>query len=176
MLKRWKKISTKTLFRNPWWEYRLDEFEIPSGVKGEYNYVFSRGSSLVIPVTDNGKIVLVKQYRYLCDRESIEFPCGGVKEGKTYEDTAHLELEEETGYRSAKFQFVGTFNPFNGVTNEMCRVYIARDLIQTNRQPDATEEFEILYASHAEVESLITSHQIWDGMTIAAWGLTHHNL
>lgn len=176
MLKRWKRLSSKTLFKNSWWEYRLDEFEIPPGVKGEYNYVFSRGSSLVIPVTDDGKIILVKQYRYLCDRESIEFPCGGVKEGTTHEETAHQELEEETGFRSSALQFAGEFNPFNGVTNEMCRIYIARNLIHTVRQPDVTEEFEILYASHDDVDSFITSQQIWDGMTIAAWGLTHHIL
>lgn len=176
MLKRWKTLSSKILFKNPWWTYKLDEFEIPGGVKGEYNYVFTHGSSLIVPVTDNGSIVVVKQYRYLCDRDSIEFPCGGVKEGKTYEEMASIELEEETGYRSSHLTVAAEFNPFNGVTSEMCRVFVARNLVRTQQKPDATEEFEIHHKSPDEIESLIISNQIWDGMTIAAWGLVKNKL
>ncbi|MBI2430146.1 MAG: NUDIX hydrolase [Ignavibacteriales bacterium] len=176
MLKRWKTLSSKILFKNPWWTYKLDEFEIPDGIKGEYNYVFTRGSSLVVPVTNDGKIILVNQYRYLCDRESIEFPCGGVKEGKSYEEMANIELEEETGYRASDLKFAGEFNPFNGVTSEICHVYIARNLVRSQQKPDATEEFEIHYKSPDEIESLIVSNQIWDGMTMAAWGLVKHKL
>lgn len=176
MLKRWKTLSSKILFKNPWWTYKLDEFEIPGGIKGEYNYVFTHGSSLVVPVTDDGKIIVVNQYRYLCDRESIEFPCGGVKEGKSYDEMAYIELEEETGYLTTNLTFAGEFNPFNGVTSEICRVYIAKNLVRTTQKPDATEEFEILHKSPDEIQSLIISNQIWDGMTIAAWGLVHHKL
>lgn len=176
MLKHWKKISSHSLFKNPWWEYKRDTFEIPGGISGEYHYVYSRGSSLVVPITNEGKIVLVNQYRYLCDRESIEFPCGGVKEGKTHEEMAHAELEEETGFRASELTYAGEFNPFNGVTNEMCRVFIARNLIRTEQKPDATEEFEIFFKSPSDIDSLIRANQIWDGMTLAAWGLVKHKL
>src|SRR5208283_655228 len=81
MLAHWKKLTSKIVHKNPWWNYHLDSFQIPNGVKGEYHYVHTEGSSLIIPVIDNGKIILVNQYRYLRDRESIEFPCGGVKPG-----------------------------------------------------------------------------------------------
>lgn len=149
---------------------------IPGGVSGEYHSVHTEGSSMVVPVTNDGKIVLVNQYRYLCSRESIELPCGGVKPGMTYEEMAKIELEEETGFSSLSLEAAGEFNPFNGVTDEMCRVFIARDLVKTTSVPDETEEFEILVKSKTEIEELIAAHQIWDGMTLAAWGLVRNKL
>ena len=176
MLKRWKQLSTRIIFQNPWWTYKLDEFQIPDGIKGEYNYVFTRGASMIIPITSEGKIILVNQYRYLCDKESIEFPCGGVKEGKSYEEMAHIELLEETGFRSNKLKAAAEFNPYNGVTNEICQVFVAKDLVQSKAIPDATEEFELLYKTVDEIEELIDNNTMWDGMSIAAWRLVRNKL
>lgn len=131
---------------------------------------------MIIPVLDNGKIVLVNQYRYLCDKESIEFPCGGVKPDKTYEEMARIELEEETGFTSTELSYVAEFNPYNGVTNEMCKVFIAWNLLKTKSIPDETEEFEILYKTKKEIDELIDTNKIWDGMTIAAWGLVRNKI
>ncbi len=176
MLKRWKQLTTAVIFKNPWWTYKKDEFQIPDGIKGEYHYVHTNGASMIIPVTDDGRIILVNQYRYLCNKESIELPCGGVKEGKTYEEMAHIELEEETGFRSNRLTKAGEFNPYNGVTNEICEVFIARELIQSRSIPDATEEFELLTRTPEEIDELISSNIIWDGMTIAAWGIVRSKL
>lgn len=176
MLKRWKQLSSKIVFRNPWWTYKQDEFQIPDGIKGEYNYVHTNGASLIVPVTNEGKIILVNQYRYLCDKESIELPCGGVKEGKSYEEMAHIELEEETGFRSNELKYAAEFNPFNGVTNEICKVFVAKDLVQSKAVPDSTEEFEILSKTSSEVDELINNNVIWDGMTIAAWALVRSKI
>ncbi len=154
MLKRWKKISTKVIYKNPWWTYKLDDFEIPDGFSGEYHYVHTNGSSMVIPFTDEGKILLVNQFRYLCDRESLEFPCGSVKDGKSHLETAHLELEEEAGFRSDLMEFIGEFNPYNGVTSEICMVYFAYQLQITNAKPDETEEFEVVHCTPEEMEAI----------------------
>jgi len=171
MLKRWKKLSSKIAFQNPWWSYRIDRFEIPDGHKGEYHYTHTNGSSMVIPVMDDGRIILVKQYRYLCDRESIEFAAGSVKDGHSYEETAALELAEETGYGADTFELCGEFNPYNGVTDEICNVFIARHLHPAPRKRDATEEFELLYLTPEKIDELIAQNIIWDGMTMASWVL-----
>ena len=176
MLKHWEKLSSTVIHKNPWWTYTKDDFQIPGGMKGEYHAVTTNGSSLIVPIRNDGNIILVKQYRYLCDKESIEFPCGGVKEGKSYEAMAHLELEEETGYKSENLTYAAEFNPFNGVTNEICKIFIARDLLRSTPKPDVTEEFEILFKSKVEIQELISANTIWDGMTIAAWGLVNHIL
>jgi ADP-ribose pyrophosphatase len=168
-LSKWRKLSQKELFKNPWWVYRQDTFSLPNGEVGDYFYVHTNGSSIVIPVLDDGRLVMVKQYRYLRDEESLEFPCGGVKAGSNYLTSAAQELEEEAGYTAAEMIQAGEFNPFNGVTNEMCRVYIARGLKHVGIKPDPTEEFEHVELTPAEVEQRILSGEIWDGMSIAAW-------
>jgi len=168
-LSKWRKLTQKELFKNPWWVYRQDTFSLPNGEVGDYFYVHTNGSSIIIPVLDDGRLVMVKQYRYLRDEESLEFPCGGVKAGSNYLTSAVQELEEEAGYTAAKMIQAGEFNPYNGVTNEMCRVYIARGLKHVGSKPDPTEEFEHLELTPAEVEQRILSGEIWDGMSIAAW-------
>jgi ADP-ribose pyrophosphatase len=176
MLRHWKTLTSKIVSKNPWWIYRINTFQIPDGVAGEYHYVHTEGSSMIVPVTNDGRLVLVNQYRYLCDRESIEFPCGGVKAGKTYDEMAKLELEEETGYRSDDVVRVGEFNPFNGVTNEICAIHIARNLRPTQAKPDTTEEFEVIRCNPHELDGMIQSNKIWDGMTLAAWALVKNRI
>lgn len=168
---RWKKLSERIASANPWWEYRIDTFRLPKGTEGEYHYVYTRGASMVIPLLSDGRIVLVNQYRYLCDRESLEFPCGGVKENSDYLKTAAQELAEEAGFTARDWKLLGTFNPYNGVTNEICNVYLARGLSQVESKPDLTEEFEHVLLSPAELEARIQAGEVWDGMTLAGWTL-----
>ena len=170
-LSAWKRLSRSEKFRNPWWSYRLEQYELPSGRRGEYHYVHTNGSSMVIPVLPDGKILLVNQYRYLAGRESIEFPCGSIKVGATHDQTAWEELTEETGYSARTLLQIGEYNPYNGITDEMCRVYVARDLQFVGANPDETEEFELLQLSGDEIDEKIADGTLWDGMTIAAWGL-----
>jgi ADP-ribose pyrophosphatase len=175
-LKRWTTTVRTVLFTNPWWVYHRNEFQLPSGKPGEYHFVHTNGSSMVIPLEGDGRIILVNQYRYLMDRESVEFPCGSVKDGSTHEETAWNELAEETGHSATGLFQVGEFNPYNGVTDEMCRVYLARDLRYVGGNPDETEEFEIVRLAPDEIDRKIRSGEIWDGMTIAAWAIARHHV
>ena len=168
MLKKWKKISEEVLVKNNWWEYKKDIFNIPDVKTGEYHYVSTKGSSMVIPFITDEKIICVKQYRYLNENFSIELPCGGVSENDDYFTTAKKELEEETGYTSNNIVPIGDFNPYNGVTNEICKVFIAKDLKKCNSIPDATEEFEILMLTLDEIKDMVKKKMIWDGMTLAS--------
>ncbi|MGA9120940.1 MAG: NUDIX hydrolase [Bacteroidota bacterium] len=165
----WETLTRTERFKNPWWTYRLNTFQLPGGQLGEYHFVHTNGSSLVIPRLPDGRLVLVNQFRYLAERESVEFPCGSVKDGSTYEETARHELREETGYSAEKLTPVGSFNPYNGVTDEFCRIYFAEGLRQVGGVPDATEEFEIREWTLAEMDEHIVDGSLWDGMTIAAW-------
>ncbi len=168
-LKQWKKLKQINKIQNKWWTYLVDEVQLPSGKLGEYHYVHTNGSSLIIPVFDDGKILMVKQYRYLAQRESLEFPCGSIDDGATIEEMAVQELAEEAGVAAGELSFVGTYNPYNGVTDEMCNVFIARKLTPVYVPHDDTEEFERIILSREEINSKIKSNEIWDGMTLAAW-------
>jgi ADP-ribose pyrophosphatase len=170
-MKPYKPISKTVVYKNPWWKYCCDRIELPSGKNGEYHYVLTNGSSMVIPETADGKLLLVRQYRYTGNRDSLEFPCGGVKERATHDETAKAELAEETGFLAAQIASVGGFNPCNGLIDEICRVYIARDLRHVAAHPDETENFELVCLTAEEVDALIRDGTIWDGMTLAAWAI-----
>jgi 8-oxo-dGTP pyrophosphatase MutT (NUDIX family) len=169
-LEHWKTLRRVFEIRNPWWSYRKDEFVTDSGLAGEYHGVHSNGSSMIVPVAAGG-ILMVNQYRYLNDRESLEFPCGSVREGADHLSTAEHELAEETGMKASSLTLAGEFNPCNGVTDEICHVYVARGLTPSHAVKDATEEFELHTVSVRRLEEMIRSGGIWDGMTLAAWSL-----
>lgn len=153
-----------------------DVCKLPGGKDYEYHYVHTAGSSFIVPVKDNGKIILVNQYRYLNDRFSIEIPGGGVKEGQSPEEVARKELIEETGFEG-DLEKVGFFNPYNGVADEICHVFIARNLKPSDKEiKDDSEEFEMLEFTPEEIEKLIQTNEIYDGMTIAAWALSKNKL
>lgn len=175
-LPRWTRVRRVFEIRNPWWTYRKDEFEMEGGRRGEYHGVHSEGSSMVVPITATGKILMVNQYRFLNDRESLEFPCGSVKRGSDHDATAVLELAEETQREAASMEPAGAFNPCNGVTDEICRVYIASGLRPASVPPDPTETLELRELDPAEIERGIASGEIWDGMTLAAWSLVRDRI
>lgn len=171
LLNKWKKISTEILSENPWWSYRADEYLLPDGKKGKYYYAHTFGSSFIVPVTPENKIIMVNQYRYLNDRFSIEFPGGGIKENQDPLFIARKELIEETGY-DGELEKIGIFNPFNGVTNEICHVYTAKKIFKSSAYiKDAEEEFTILELTVDEVEEKFRTNEIYDGMSMAAWVL-----
>lgn len=168
---KYKQVSSKILERNPYWDYRFDEYILPNGENGQYYYVETPGSVMVIPVLSDGRIVFVNQFRYLNQKFSIEFPGGGMKSDLSQRANALKELEEEAGFTASSLNKIGEFNPFNGVTNEICNVFIAEDLSKTESVPDETEEFNIIYLFPNEVIEKIQQNEIWDGMTLSAWSL-----
>ncbi len=130
---------------------------------------------MVIPIHDDGTLVLVKQFRYLWKKESVEFACGGVK-GGDFLASAKNELAEEAQLAARELRQVGEFNPFNGATDEICRVYLATGLSKSTRERDPSEEFEVLRMSVAEFEQLAGKGTIWDCMTLAGWTLARRSV
>lgn len=148
------------------------EFEMPNGTRGNYYFVHTTGSSMVVPLRDDGRVLLTCQYRYLVDRASIEFPAGGVKKGQSYEDAARDELREESGYEASELISVGEMIPMNGITDEVSKVYLARGLRPVGQALEYTEEgMEVFAVSPEEVEAMIARNDIQDGMTLAAWAM-----
>lgn len=175
-MKPYKTLSKSVLFENPFWRYGCDRVEFPSGKQGDYHYVFTNGSSMVTAVVEDGRILLVRQYRYTGKRDSLEFPCGGVKDGSTHDETARDELREETGFIPGLIRAVGEFNPCNGLLDEICKVYIAGDLRHTGADPDDTENFELVRLTPGAIDAFVADGIIWDGMTLAAWAIAKHHL
>jgi ADP-ribose pyrophosphatase len=171
MLKRLLKLGGEIVLKNPWWEYRKDRYTLPSGREGEYHYVHTPGSVFVVARQSDGKFIMVRQYRYLNQRESLEFIGGGVKADQAIEEAARAELAEEAGLSANKLVKIGEFNPYNGVTDELCTVFLATELEEAHAVSDEGEEFTVERYSAAEIRKMIAGGEIWDGMTLAAFGL-----
>lgn len=172
MSKHLKKISEEIIDTNPWWKYKHDEYELPNGGSGNYYYGESTNCSMVIPVLDDGRLILVSQQRYLRDRVSVEFPCGGLELDESPQAGAEREMIEETGYNSTSFIKVGAFDGLNGLFKDTAHVFIADELSKVSEPKfDSTEEIEIIYRRPDEFEDMIKRGEIWDGQTLAAWAM-----
>jgi ADP-ribose pyrophosphatase len=171
MMDKFNQISSKYIFRNPYWDYKFDKYVLPDKTEGDYYYVETPGSVMIIPLTKDNKVIFVRQFRYLNQKYSLEFPGGGIKINSSPIDNAIAELREEAGIISKNISKIGEFNPFNGVTNEICNVFIAEDIEFVNSSPDNSEEFDIITLNFNEINQLIKKNEIWDGMTLSAWSL-----
>jgi 8-oxo-dGTP pyrophosphatase MutT (NUDIX family) len=171
MLKRLRQISTQILHKNPWWEYRRDEYLHPDDSNGEFYYAHTLGAVFVIPEFEDGRLLLLRQFRYLNQQESLEFIGGGVKSGQSHEEAAWAELLEEAGFLANELIPLGWFNPMNGATDEQCYVFIARGPTAAKALPEVSEEFEPVMVTRNELDHLIANGEIWDGMTLAAYAL-----
>lgn len=114
---------------------------------------------------------MVRQYRHLGRKFSIEFPGGGRKSGHTPEETIREELREEAGITEADVRLIGTFNPCVGITDEECSVYYAAVHSQTAPRPERSEEFDVIAVSEQDIHNYIVTGELWNGMTLAAWAL-----
>ena len=171
MLTPWKRLTTKEVHKNPWWEYRHDTCVMPNGKEGEYHYMHSLRSVAVVPVTKEGKILLVRQYRYLFGKEMIDLPMGHVEEEQSVLEAAHKELGEEVCCATSVMEQVSVFEPFVSKADDVCTVYVASQLRPVDRSCDESEEFERFEVFPQELDEMIATGKITDGMTIAAWTL-----
>ncbi len=172
----WQTLKKEIVFETPWLKLQHNEFVLPTGKKGQYHFVTTNGSVFVVPILDNGRIILGRQYRYLIDSWSYEFPGGGIKPGQTPEEAAADELEEELGYIAKELIPVGIFVPWNGVTDEKCHVFAARGLEPVKQKLEETESIDLVTYSKEELENLFKENLIHDGMTLAAWQLARPRL
>ncbi len=165
---KWSRLSKETLHSSPYYDYCHDEYRLPDGSVGNYYYLEVAGSTMVVPVLAGGELVLVRQHRYLHGRSSLELPAGGIKRGRTPLETARDELREEAGYRADRLEPIGTFAPCNGLSDELCHVFVATELEPVPAAPEPTEELERVTLARAELDRQIGSGEVWDGMTIVA--------
>ncbi len=176
MPKRLKMISTEALHKNAWYEYKHDEYELPNGSVGNYYYSESIGTVVIVPRLADGTIAMVLQYRYLQDKQSIEFPGGGIGTDASAEDAAQRELLEETGYIAQNWTKIAEFEPSSGMVKDKTQVFLC-DVIDKQQAPqDESEEIEIIVRKPEEIDDMIQRGDIWDGMSIATWTLVRKHI
>lgn len=169
----WKQLSSKEVYRNPWWWVTEDQVETPSGKTMTWAVAHKSGFALIVP-WDGERFVLVCPYRYVAGKTSWEFPAGSV-EGLSVDEAAGRELREETGLSAGSIEFLYKFYLSNGFSNEVGSVYLAQDLTLVGDQIlDSGEEgMEVKRVTPKELSDMIADGTITDGPTISAYGFLH---
>ena len=147
-----------------------DVMQSPTGKIAHWDYVAHRkGAAAVLPVLEDGRILMVRQYRNALDRFTLEIPAGKLDapdEPKI--ECAARELEEETGFRSETLEFLMTVNTTVAFCDEQIGVYIAKDLIPSKQHLDADESIDVEEWEVKDLLEMIYTGKMTDAKTIAA--------
>lgn len=119
----------------------------------------------VLPITEDGDIILVSQYRYPFEKEVLEAPAGKVEPGEDHYDCGVRELSEETGYSAEKIEYLGFVYPSPGCMTERIHLYIARDLTEGETHPDEGEYVEVKKFRFEEALKMCDEGKIDDAKT-----------
>ena len=142
---------------------------IANGHECKWDFIHHDGAAAVIPVTADGKILMVRQYRNALDRLTLEIPAGKLDEpGEPTLACATRELEEETGFRSENIEFLLSLNTTVAFCDEHIDIYLARDLVPSHQHLDEDEVIQVESWELKDLEDLIYAGKLTDSKTIAA--------
>ena len=161
--------KSNVLYKGKVFDLKIDEIEYESGNKGIREVAVHPGGAVIVPVTNDGDIILVTQFRYPFQKELMEFPAGKLDEDEDPLKCAERELEEETGFKAGRIEKLGEIYTAPGYCTEILHIYVARDLTIGNHN---REEGELGMQIHKftidEVEEKIAKGEIVDSKTICA--------
>jgi len=166
-------LHSQTLYRGRVLSLKLDRIIEPAGIQALREVVVHRGSVVILPILDDGRVILVRQYRYAARQELWELVAGSLEPGETVLRAARRELFEEAGYRTRRLQQMLSFYPSPGFLTERMHVVEARGLIPGKARPAADERLEVGKFTHRELARMVRSGEITDGKTLVAL-LWHH--
>ncbi|MDE6750649.1 MAG: NUDIX hydrolase [Lachnospiraceae bacterium] len=150
-------------------DYYQDTVKVPNGNIVKWDFIGHKGAAAVIAVNDEGKLLMVRQYRNALDRETLEIPAGGLNSIEEPTDVAAArELEEETGYKAGKLELLITIRTTVAFCNEKIDVYVATDLKPSRQNLDEDEFIGVETYSIEELAQMVYDCKIQDGKTIAS--------
>lgn len=152
--------------------FEVNRVALPLGVEGTFGLVRHPGASLAVPVLDDGRVLVLRQYRFAVATRLLEFPAGTLDEGEDPLTTMRRELQEEAGYSAERWDPLGTMLPCPGYSDEVIHLFLARELTPLLERPagDDDEDLEVLAMTPAELDAALASgDEYLDGKSLAAW-------
>jgi ADP-ribose pyrophosphatase len=161
-----KKITSRTAYRGGMLTVNEDEVKLPDGSTALREYVMHPGAAIILPLFDDGSVLLERQFRYPVGQHFYELPAGKLEPDESALETAKRELIEETGYEAAEWRELGRLHPCIGYSDERIDFFLARKLEFRGAQLDEGEFLETLRVSLAEGVDWIRCGRITDAKTI----------
>ena len=162
------KLESKTLYQGHIMDLVVDKIRFDNGQEAVREVAVHASAAAVVALTPEGKIILVRQYRYAVEEETLEIPAGLLEPGEEPEEGARRELEEETGLKPLRMEHMFRFYSSPGFTNEALDVYLCDQMAPSVQHLDADEFIDLVEVTPEEAFAMIRDGRIIDGKTVAA--------
>lgn len=159
-------LRSEQVYRGAFLDVRCDQIRLPDGGSAQREYIVHPGAVMVVPLLDDGRLVVERQWRYPLARVMLEFPAGKLEPGEPPLQCAMRELTEETGYRAAEWARAGILHNAIAYSNEGIEVWFARGLTLGERQLDLGEFLDVANASAEELDDLARRGELTDAKTL----------
>ncbi|GAX36870.1 NUDIX hydrolase [Nodularia sp. NIES-3585] len=161
------------LYKGRKFNFEVNRLRLPNKAEGDWECIRHPGGALAVPVTDEGKLVLVRQYRFAIQGRILEFPAGTLERNEDPQETIQREIEEETGYSAQKWDKLGEFFLAPGYSDEIIYAFLARDLEKLENPPkqDEDEDIETVLMTPEELEKAILNGEAVDAKSITSFML-----
>jgi NTP pyrophosphohydrolases including oxidative damage repair enzymes len=180
-------VTTDAVFDGHFLHVRRDTVRLPDGALATREYIKHSGAVMVIPLLNNGGVLMERQWRTPMRRVMLEFPAGKLDAGESWQACAQRELREETGYSAAEWAYIGIINNAISYSDESIHLAFARGLTPGTQQLDAHEFLDVFEARPDEVLRWVREGVITDVKTVigafwlekllnGAWQLPWHRL
>ncbi len=161
-------LASEVVFKGKLLEVRSDRIRLPDGAEASREFVVHPGAVLVVPVLDDGRLVLERQFRFPVRSVMLEFPAGKIDDGETPLATAQRELVEEVGYQAATWTSLGRIHPEIGYSTEFIDLFEAKGLTHVGAKLDDGEFIEVVTMTEDELLAIYDCGGLTDGKTLAA--------
>ena len=159
-------LQSRQAYRGSFLDVRHDVVRLPDGANATREYIVHPGAVMVVPLLDDGRLVIERQWRYPLARTMLEFPAGKLEAGEPALACAVRELAEETGYRAAEWARAGLLHNAIAYSNEAIEVWFARGLTPGMRCLDAGEFLDVGTASVEQLDAMASSGELTDAKTL----------
>ncbi|MBA4739574.1 MAG: NUDIX hydrolase [Burkholderiales bacterium] len=163
-----KQLNSRLVYTGKMLNLREDAVTLPSGAEATREYVVHPGASVIVPLFEDGTVLVERQYRYPVKQHMLELPAGKIDKKEDPEIAAQRELLEETGYEALRWDFIGSLMPCIGYSDELIYVYLARDLTYCEQKLDDEEFLETSKVPKGRLLQQALNAQIQDAKTIIA--------
>ncbi|MBE5852099.1 MAG: NUDIX hydrolase [Lachnospiraceae bacterium] len=169
MSEEFKRLERNLISKGAIIDYYQDTMQIPNGNIVKWDLIDHKGAAAALPVREDGKILMVKQYRNALERYTLEIPAGGLQSAdEPTRDAAARELEEETGYKANELTMLISIYTTVAFCNEKIDIYLARNLKKSCQNLDEDEYIDVYAMELDELVQMIYDGKIQDSKTVSA--------